>query len=98
MLLIKQLSDIKKKLKTNGYENDTNQLFIYRIGFKTGYRLAKQHHEEKVRRQANPNEKGKFVECKVSDVRFDFTKVKKENDGKTETSTSEVARLTTKKT
>ena len=28
MLLIKQLSDIKKKLKTNGYENDTNQLFI----------------------------------------------------------------------
>ena len=34
MLLIKQLSDIKKKLKTNGYENDTNQLFIYRIGFR----------------------------------------------------------------
>jgi len=31
-------------------------------------------------------------------VRFDFTKVKKENDGKTETSTSEVARPTTKKT
>ena len=51
MLLIKQLSDIKKKLKTNGYENDTNQLFIYRIGFKTGYRLAKQHHQEKVRKQ-----------------------------------------------
>ena len=47
MLLVKQLSDIKKKLKTNGYENDTNQLFIYRIGFKTGYRLAKQHHQEK---------------------------------------------------
>jgi|TARA_B100000212_G_C27329419_1_gene513877 hypothetical protein len=51
-----------------------------------------------VEKAANPNEKGKFVECKVSDVRFDFTKVKKENDGKTETSTSEVARLTTKKT
>jgi len=51
-----------------------------------------------VEKAANPNEKGKFVECKVSDVRFDFTKVKKENDGKTETSTSEVARPTTKKT
>ena len=51
-----------------------------------------------VEKAANPNEKGKFVECKVSDVRFDFTKVKKENYGKTETSTSEVARLTTKKT
>ena len=37
-----------------------------------------------VEKAANPNEKGKFVECKVSDVRFDFTKVKKENDGKTE--------------
>ena len=36
-----------------------------------------------VEKAANPNEKGKFVECKVSDVRFDFTKVKKENDGKT---------------
>jgi hypothetical protein len=31
-------------------------------------------------------------------VRFDFTKVKKENDGKTKTSTSEVERLTTKET
>ena len=51
-----------------------------------------------VEKAANPNEKGKFVECKVSDVRFDFTKVKKENDGNTETSTSEVARPTTKKT
>ena len=51
-----------------------------------------------VEKAANPNEKGKFVECKVSDVRFDFTKVKKENDGKTKTSTSEVERLTTKET
>ena len=51
-----------------------------------------------VEKAANPSEEGKFVECKVSDVRFDFTKVKKENDGKTKTSTSEVARPTTKKT
>ena len=51
-----------------------------------------------VEKAENPNEKGKFVECKVSDVRFDFTKVKKENDGKTKTSTSEVERLTTKET
>ena len=63
MLLIKQLSDIKKQLKTNGYENDTNQLFIYRIGFKQGYRLAKQHHEEKVKRQAY-NFKEKLVKVK----------------------------------
>ena len=51
-----------------------------------------------VEKAANPSEEGKFVECKVSDVRFDFTKVKKENDGKTKTSTSEVERLTTKET
>ena len=35
----------------------TNQLFIYRIGFKQGYRLAKQHHQEKVRRQSITLEK-----------------------------------------
>ena len=35
-----------------------------------------------VEKAANPSEEGKFVECKVSDVRFDFTKVKKEKDGK----------------
>jgi hypothetical protein len=38
-----------------------------------------------VEKAANPKEKGKFVECKVSDVRFDFTKVKKEKDGKAKT-------------
>ena len=51
-----------------------------------------------VEKAANPSEEGKFVECKVSDVRFDFTKVKKEKDGKNKTSTSEVERLTTKET
>jgi len=51
-----------------------------------------------VEKAANPSEEGKFVECKVSDVRFDFTKVKKENDGKAKTSTSKVAGLTTKET
>ena len=34
-----------------------------------------------VEKAANPSEEGKFVECKVSDVRFDFIKVKKEKDG-----------------
>ena len=38
-----------------------------------------------VEKAANPSEEGKFVECKVSDVRFDFTKVKKEKHGKAET-------------
>ena len=51
-----------------------------------------------VEKAANPNEKGKFVECKVSDVRFDFTKVKKENDGKTKTEFPKVARPSEKKT
>ena len=29
MLLIKQLSDIKKQLKTNGYENSLHKSIIY---------------------------------------------------------------------
>ena len=51
-----------------------------------------------VKKAADPNAQGEVVECKVENIKLDFTKVKKENDGKTETSTSEVARLTTKKT
>ena len=51
-----------------------------------------------VEKAANPNEKGKFVECKVSDVRFDFTKVKKEKDGKAEAEFPKVARPSEKKT
>ena len=51
-----------------------------------------------VEKAANPNEKGKFVECKVSDVRFDFTKVKKEKDGRAKNSPSEVQGSSTKET
>ena len=51
-----------------------------------------------VKKAADPNAQGEVVECKVENIKLDFTKVKKENDGKTETSTSEVARPTTKKT
>lgn len=51
-----------------------------------------------VEKAANPNEKGKFVECKVSDVRFDFTKVKKEKDGRVKNSPSEVQGSSTEET
>ena len=44
-----------------------------------------------VEKAANPNEKGKFVECKVTAVKIDFTKVKKEKDGKAKTGFPEVA-------
>ena len=51
-----------------------------------------------VEKAANPSEEGKFVECKVSDVRFDFTKVKKEKNGRVKNSPSEVQGSSTEET
>ena len=51
-----------------------------------------------VEKAANPNAQGELVECKVTGIKLDFTKVKKENDGQTQKETPEAARLTTKKT
>ena len=45
-----------------------------------------------IEKAANPNAQGEYVECKVDSVKIDFTKVKKEKDGKAETGFSEVAR------
>ena len=51
-----------------------------------------------IEKAANPNAQGEYVECKVDSVKIDFTKVKKEKDGKAETKLSEAARPSEKKT
>jgi hypothetical protein len=38
-----------------------------------------------VKKAADPNAQGEYVECEISSVKIDFTKVKKEKDGKAET-------------
>ena len=45
-----------------------------------------------VTKAADPNAQGEYVECKVDSVKIDFTKVKKEKDGKAKTGFPEVAR------
>ena len=45
-----------------------------------------------VEKAANPDAQGEVVECKVQSVKLDFTKVKKEKDGKAEKATSKAAR------
>ena len=51
-----------------------------------------------VTKAADPNAQGEYVECKVDSVKIDFTKVKKEKDGKAETEFPKVARPSEKKT
>ena len=46
---------------------------------------------DEVEKAADPNAEGEFVECKVTAVKLDFTKVKKEKDGKAKTGFPEVA-------
>ncbi len=50
-----------------------------------------------VEKAADPNAKGEYVECKIDSLKIDFTKVKKEKDGKAETKLSEAARPSEKK-
>ena len=38
-----------------------------------------------VRKAADPNAQGEVVECKIDSLKIDFTKVKKEKDGKAKT-------------
>jgi hypothetical protein len=45
-----------------------------------------------IEKAANPNAQGEYVECKVDSVKIDFTKVKKEKNGKAKTGFPEVAR------
>ena len=44
-----------------------------------------------VEKAADPNAQGEYVECEINSVKIDFTKVKKEKDGKAETEVPKVA-------
>ena len=46
---------------------------------------------DSVKKAADPNAQGEVVECKVENIKLDFTKVKKENDGKAKTEVPKVA-------
>ena len=43
-----------------------------------------------VKKAANPSTEGEFVEIKISNLKIDFTKVIKEQDGKNKESSAEV--------
>ena len=45
---------------------------------------------DSVKKAADPNAQGELVECKVENIKLDFTKVKKEKDGRAKNSPSEV--------
>ena len=51
-----------------------------------------------VKKAADPNAQGEVVECKVNSVKIDFTKVKKEKDGRVKNSPSEVQGSSTEET
>ena len=51
-----------------------------------------------VKKAANPNAQGEVVECKVNSVKIDFTKVKKEKDGRVKNSPSKVQGSSTEET
>ncbi|BAR14106.1 hypothetical protein [uncultured Mediterranean phage uvMED] len=45
---------------------------------------------DEVKKAADPNAQGEVVECKVENIKLDFTKVIKEKDGRVKNSPSEV--------
>ena len=47
---------------------------------------------DEVKKAADPNAQGEYVECKITTVKIDFTKVKKEKDGKAKTEVPKVTR------
>jgi len=51
-----------------------------------------------VKKAADPNAQGEVVECKVSTIKIDFTKVKKEKDGRVKNSPSKVQGSSTEET
>ena len=52
-----------------------------------------------VKKAADPNAQGEYVECKVSAIKIDFTKVKKEKNGtRVENSPSKVQGSSTEET
>tara|TARA_R100001163_G_C5057118_1_gene193620 strand:+ start:1307 stop:1528 length:222 start_codon:yes stop_codon:yes gene_type:complete len=53
---------------------------------------------ESVEKAADPNAQGELVECEVTGVKIDFTKVKKEKDGQVTTTTPKAQGLASKET
>ncbi len=51
-----------------------------------------------VKKAADPNAQGEVVECKIDSLKIDFTKVKKEKDGRAKNSPSEIQGSSTKET
>ena len=51
-----------------------------------------------VKKAADPNAQGELVECEVSAIKIDFTKVKKEKDERVENSPSEIQGSSTEET
>ena len=53
---------------------------------------------DEVKKAADPNAQGELVECEVTGVKIDFTKVKKEKDGQVTTTTPKTQGLASKET
>ena len=53
---------------------------------------------DEVKKAADPNAQGELVECEVSAIKIDFTKVKKEKDGRVKDSPSKVQGSSTEET
>ena len=53
---------------------------------------------DEVKKAADPNAQGEYVECEVTGVKIDFTKVKKEKDGRVKDSPSKVQGSSTEET
>ena len=51
-----------------------------------------------VKKAADPNAQWEVVECKVENIKLEFTKVKKEKDGRAKNSPSKVQGSSTKET
>ena len=51
-----------------------------------------------VKKAADPNAQGEVVECKVENIKLDFTKVIKEKDGRVKNSPSKVQGSSTEET
>ena len=51
-----------------------------------------------VKKAADPNAQGEVVECKIDSLKIDFTKVKKEKDGRVKNSPSKVQGSSTEET
>jgi len=53
---------------------------------------------DEVEKAADPNAQGEYVECKVENIKLDFTKVKKEKDERVKNSPSKVQGSSTEET